>query len=182
MTSKLHKGLYLLYHFFSFSIWTQSPSVILNTGCSAFNFFSKAKTIMNTYYPFDFNQTGAPTNFGLKDRLQEKWATEEADKKLSDYSTTYGLDYKNKPRAALVTEHFAPQRAQSSRMHPVNKINKDTNLRSTSILQTPQQIHMRTRNEAVSRSGPAPVSVWSDWIIWDYYKHWLNYMYMYMSM
>ncbi|XP_041480051.1 uncharacterized protein C1orf158 homolog [Lytechinus variegatus] len=102
---------------------------------------------------------GEPTNFGLRDRLQEKWKEEEAAKRLNNYSTTYGLDYKNKPKAALVTEHFAPHRSLSSRMHPVNKINKDINLRSTSILQTPEQMHMRTRNEAVSRPGPAPVSV-----------------------
>ncbi|XP_072174811.1 cilia- and flagella-associated protein 107-like [Diadema setosum] len=103
---------------------------------------------------------GEPTNFGLKSKLQKKWQEEEAAKKLGEYHTTYGLDYKNKPASALVRQHYAPQRALSSRMHPVNKINKDLNLRSTSILQTPEDIHLKTRAEAVTRHhGPPPVSV-----------------------
>ena len=104
--------------------------------------------------------TGDPTNYGLKEKLQDKWKQEEAAKKLGEYHTTYGLDFKNKPKSALVTQHYAPHRSLSSRMHPVNKINKDINLRSVSILQTPEQVHMKTREEAVTRlSGPAPVSV-----------------------
>ncbi|XP_022090117.1 uncharacterized protein C1orf158 homolog [Acanthaster planci] len=104
---------------------------------------------------------GPVTNFGLKEKLTEKWKVEQALAGLGEYHTTYGQSYVTLPSSALIRNHYAPPRALSTRLHPVNLINKDLNLRSINVIQTPQELQLPTRTEPATRSqqGPTQVSV-----------------------
>ncbi|XP_072036291.1 cilia- and flagella-associated protein 107-like [Amphiura filiformis] len=111
---------------------------------------------------------GAPTNFGLAEKTIGKWGTEQSDAGLGNYGTTYGSSFSSHPMNALVTNHFSPPKAMSTRMHPMNKINKDLGLRSVNVIQTPEQVLMPSRMPtaasnrmptATSSIGPTHVSV-----------------------
>ena len=109
--------------------------------------------------------SGGPTNFGLKERTIGKWSSmnneqNQADSGLTNYHTTYGTSFSSHPHSALVTNHFSPPKALSTRMHPANKVNKDLGLRSVNVIQTPEQVLMPSRMPtAASNSGPPHVSV-----------------------
>jgi hypothetical protein len=104
---------------------------------------------------------GSSTNFGLREKLDEKWKKERALAGMGEYNTTYCQSFVPLPGDALVRQHHAPPRALSTRMHPANLINKDLGLRSVNVIQTAQELHMPTRTEPATRSqgGPTQVSV-----------------------
>lgn len=93
----------------------------------------------------DHPMKGAPTNFGLGSTQSQKWGMDQRDAGLGNYHTTYGSSYASHPLNALVTEHRAPPKTMSTRMHPANKINKDIGLRSVNVIQTPEQVLMPSR-------------------------------------
>ncbi|XP_071805709.1 cilia- and flagella-associated protein 107-like [Asterias amurensis] len=101
----------------------------------------------------------APTNFGLRDKLNAKWQKEQMQSGMGEYRTTYGQSYIPQASDALVKNHYAPPRALSTRLHRANLINKDLSLRSVNVLQTPQELGLPTRTEPATRSAGGPTQV-----------------------
>ena len=114
-----------------------------------------------TKSPYFFIISGGPTNFGLQDSLSKKWEIDDREAGLGNYGTTYGSSFITSPQSALVTNHYAPPKALSTRILPVNKINKDLGLRSVNVIQTPEQVLMPSRmpTAATNISGLSNVSV-----------------------
>ncbi|PIK51090.1 hypothetical protein BSL78_12040 [Apostichopus japonicus] len=96
---------------------------------------------------------GQPTNFGLRESMKKKWEKEEAQAGLGDYNTTYGTSFKDLPANSLVTTHYSPPKALSTRMHPANQINKDLSLRTVNVIQTPEQVIIPTGSRLASKEG-----------------------------
>lgn len=85
--------------------------------------------------------------------MKKKWEKEEAQAGLGDYNTTYGTSFKDLPTNSLVTTHYSPPKALSTRMHPVNQINKDLSLRTVNVIQTPEQVIIPTGSRLASKEG-----------------------------
>ncbi|XP_033108747.1 uncharacterized protein C1orf158 homolog [Anneissia japonica] len=103
-------------------------------------------------------EKGPSTQFGLREKLQQKWAAEEQAAGLSRYTTSYSLSYVPREKSALVTNHFSAPRVLSTRMHGANKINKDLNLRNVSVLQTPDKVFLPASSRPQMNLPPPSIS------------------------
>lgn len=87
---------------------------------------------------------GAPTNFGLHAKLQEKAAAEIANEQKGDYLSTYNVSYLKWGRDAMTSTRHATPVTQSTSLHKVNHINKNLSLRGKNggppSLQSPEQL------------------------------------------
>lgn len=109
---------------------------------------------MNKLNNFVLYLIGAPTNFGLREKMGGDWGQQIADETHGDYNTTYGVSYSSFPGQGIVRTRHATPLDQSTTLHKVNKVNKDLNLRERLDkpgLQSPQKIHTL----AIPRSAPA---------------------------
>ncbi|KAF6038201.1 C1orf158 [Bugula neritina] len=85
-----------------------------------------------------------PTNWGLKNEVAERQAKLEKEKNISDYLSTYSLGYTEKPVDVRV-RRYATARDSSTKLHPVNKVNKNLNLRNaTANPHMPQHLQIRS--------------------------------------
>ncbi|KAK3730327.1 hypothetical protein QZH41_015361 [Actinostola sp. cb2023] len=81
----------------------------------------------------DFPIQGAPTNYGLLQKKQEKWRKEAEMEDMSIYTTTQQLSYFPHQRQSYSYRHFATPRFISSKFHP-HHVNKDLYLRDNQHL------------------------------------------------
>ena len=81
---------------------------------------------------------GEPTNFGLKEKLTRQWSAEIEDIAGNDLSTTYQKSFSAFPYGAMVRTRYGTPKRESTTLHRVNHINKNLNLRGTSVLQGPE--------------------------------------------
>lgn len=84
--------------------------------------------------------SGSSTNYGLLEQLQTKWQEQIADETKGDYVSTYQNSFVGHPNSHMVTDRHAVPKAQSTSLHPYNKINKDLNLRNTTMLKSPEKL------------------------------------------
>ena len=75
-----------------------------------------------------FYIVGHPTNYGLLQKLQEKWKKEAAMKNLGTFVTTYKLSYNPHQKESYSFQHYAPSKSVSCHFHP-HRVNKDLHLR-----------------------------------------------------
>ncbi|XP_052211992.1 cilia- and flagella-associated protein 107-like isoform X2 [Dreissena polymorpha] len=88
----------------------------------------------------DYPLQAAPTNFGLLQSLQEKWRAQIADETRGEFDSTYSSSYLQPGRDAMAQPRYAIPRAQSTNLHPVNKINKDLHFRGVTALKAPEKL------------------------------------------
>ena len=81
--------------------------------------------------------SGTPTNFGLLQKLQEKWKKEAALEQIGTYATTHKLSYIRHPKESFSFKHHATPRNLSSHFHP-HRVNKDLHLRDHPSNSTPE--------------------------------------------
>ncbi|XP_067951138.1 cilia- and flagella-associated protein 107-like [Watersipora subatra] len=102
-----------------------------------------AKTMTWVPEKIDYPLQGEATNWGLKEAVAEKQARLEKEKTISDYTSTYQLGYTEKP-LDMQTSRYATARSQSTKLLPVNRTNKNFNLRSVTMVnpQMPQSLQV----------------------------------------
>lgn len=88
----------------------------------------------------DYPLQGAPTNFGLLQSLQKKWADQIADETKGDFCSTYQSSFADFDSNAMTKVRYAVPRAQSTSLHPINKVNKDLHFRGVSALKSPEKL------------------------------------------
>lgn len=80
---------------------------------------------------------GHPTNYGLLQKLQEKWKKEAAMERLGMNMTTYKLSYNPHEKESFSFQHYAPPKSLSCHFHP-HRVNKDLHLRGKQINSAPE--------------------------------------------
>jgi len=89
----------------------------------------------------DFPIQGTSTNFGLADKMKSKWSNQIADSTHGDFNTTYGKSYSAVASTRSGSnDRIAVPRSHSSKLHQVNKVNRDMHFRGTPCLQAPEPI------------------------------------------
>ena len=83
---------------------------------------------------------GSPTNYGLHNKLQQKWKDQIADEVKGDFLSTYQNSFIQPPSDAIIRNRYAISRDMSTSLHPYNKINKDLNLRNTTCFKSPEKL------------------------------------------
>ena len=81
--------------------------------------------------------SGHPTNYGLLEKLQQKWKKEAAMENLGIHLSTYNLSYNRHPRASFTLQHYAPSKSLSCHFHP-HRVNKDLHLRGKQLNTAPE--------------------------------------------
>ncbi|XP_028394069.1 uncharacterized protein C1orf158-like [Dendronephthya gigantea] len=81
----------------------------------------------------DFPIQGAPTNYGLYQKLLKKWKEQEVVENIGEFATTYKLSYVHQqppivPQSKRVTPLKSSPQRWSSKLHP-HQVNKDLYLR-----------------------------------------------------
>ena len=84
--------------------------------------------------------SAAPTNFGLLQRLQEKWHQQVADETRGDFLSTYSTCYDGFNSGDMTKIRHAIPREQSTTLHPINKINKDLHFRGVTAYKSPEKL------------------------------------------
>lgn len=88
----------------------------------------------------DYPIQGAPTNYGLHQKLQERWSAQIANETFGDYNTTYKADFLQTDKEDMVKTRYAFPRGKSTSLHKANTINKDLRLRDKCVLQSPEML------------------------------------------
>ena len=83
---------------------------------------------------------GAPTNFGLSQKLQQKWSDQVASETYGDYNTTYNSSYEQLPSRLYSATRFATPREKSTTLHKYNHTNRNLNLRNVSMSTAPEDL------------------------------------------
>ena len=84
-----------------------------------------------------FSISGAPTNFGLLNKMQDKWKKEAENEAAGDYRSTYKSSFNEHSKDAMVFRHFATQKPLSSHFHS-HRVNKDLPLRNAHVNMAPE--------------------------------------------
>lgn len=85
----------------------------------------------------DYPIQGHPTNYGLLEKLQQKWKKEAAMENLGIHLSTYNLSYNRHPRASFTLQRYAPSKSLSCHFHP-HRVNKDLHLRGKQLNTAPE--------------------------------------------
>lgn len=86
----------------------------------------------------DFPIQGAPTNFGLSAKRNQRWIEQVADATTGDFNTTYRASFTPHTRHSLTQTRHATPREKSTTLLRQNSTNKDLQLRGKLELQSPQ--------------------------------------------
>lgn len=87
---------------------------------------------------FLFNKyLGPPTNYGLLQKLQQKWKDEAALEKLGTNVSTYTVSFTQNPKESFSFQHYARPKSLSCHFHPHN-VNKDLHLRGKQLSAAPE--------------------------------------------
>ena len=84
-----------------------------------------------------FSISGAPTNFGLLNKMQDKWKKEAENEAAGDHRSTYKSSFNEHSKHAMVFRHFATQKPLSSHFHS-HRVNKDLPLRNAHVNMAPE--------------------------------------------
>jgi hypothetical protein len=105
----------------------------------------------------DFPLQGRPTNWGLKEAMQEKWALEKLLERQG--GTVYNTDYLPTEKEALVKYRPACPKEYSTSLYKPNHVNKDIILRGKGICSMPEKMPaLPPINSYRSRSGPSTLN------------------------
>lgn len=100
----------------------------------------------------DYPLQAAPTNFGLLQRLREKWRQQIADETKGDFLSTYSTSYDGFNNSDMTKVRYATTRDNSTTLHPINKVNKDLHFRGVTAFKSPEKLPempMRSMTEVV---------------------------------
>jgi len=91
----------------------------------------------------DYPLQAEPTNWGLSSAVADRQARIERENSVSDYTSTYQLGYVPKPLDRSATRYATP-RERSTKLLPVNRTNKNFNLRNVSTVNPtmPQELQV----------------------------------------
>lgn len=93
---------------------------------------------------------GAPTNFGLKEKMEAKAEARLKDLHNQNFETTYGHYYEKAPPAESLRFHrYATQKPLSTTLLPSNKLNNDLHLRGKQTLRLPEIMPQELTNVSV---------------------------------
>jgi len=82
---------------------------------------------------------GSSTNYGLLEKMKEKWLKEADNEASSDnYGSTYQQTFHSHPQTALVQKHFAAPKPLSSHFHTHNRVNNDLPFRNSHVNIAPE--------------------------------------------
>ena len=84
-----------------------------------------------------FLPLGHPTNYGLLQKLQQKWKKEAAMENLGTHVSTYNVSYNRHPKESFVYQHYAPTKSLSCHFHP-HCVNKDLHFRGKQLITVPE--------------------------------------------
>lgn len=85
----------------------------------------------------DYPIQGHPTNYGLLQKLQQKWKKEAAMENLGTHVSTYNVSYNRHPKESFVYQHYAPTKSLSCHFHP-HCVNKDLHFRGKQLITVPE--------------------------------------------
>ncbi|XP_046579967.1 uncharacterized protein C1orf158 homolog [Haliotis rubra] len=88
----------------------------------------------------DYPLQGSSTNYGLYQKLQNRWSDQIADETRGDFTSTYTSSYNPRSASGLVTTRFANPRENSTTLHKYNHTNKDLGLRQVSSVKSPEKL------------------------------------------
>ena len=84
--------------------------------------------------------SAAPTNYGLLQRLQDKWKSQIADETRGDFLSTYKTSYDGFKRDDMERVRYAVPRELSTTLHPINSLNKDLHFRGVTAFKSPEKL------------------------------------------
>ncbi|KAK3088568.1 hypothetical protein FSP39_020719 [Pinctada imbricata] len=88
----------------------------------------------------DYPVQGGPTNFGLHQKLQQRWKDQIADEVKGDFLSTYQKSFIQPGNENMVRNRYAISRDMSTSLHPYNKINADLKLRNVTAFKSPERL------------------------------------------
>ncbi|GFO02185.1 hypothetical protein PoB_002869000 [Plakobranchus ocellatus] len=81
---------------------------------------------------------GEPTNWGLKEAVEEETLQRQKDAYNEDFESTYMGSFRDKPLESMRFARHATPKCMSTTLFPVNKVNNDLHLRGTQRLRMPE--------------------------------------------
>lgn len=93
--------------------------------------------LIGAWFEYFIFLLGHPTNYGLLQKLQEKWKKEAAMESLGTNMTTYKLSYNPHQKESFSFRHYAPPKSLSCHFHP-HCVNKDLHLRGKQMNSAPE--------------------------------------------